>query len=178
MNITALLSFFSRPRGWYTRTCTPSNWISSAWISWFVIGTKLSKLTMAELITWTLWLKPSEWATSPYKNNKVRKQWPELTVLLIMVLKCSSHDIFGALKKREKFMKTENREHFILPLGIRYSCAKLVKVHQTGKSRSCLFRNRCSSINIKYWTLSKLYANYFTVYVNNPEMLYTKSKNY
>lgn len=61
----------------------------------------------------------TQWVSNiSLQNNKVRKQWTELTVPLIMVLKCSLHDIFGALKKREKFMKTENREHFILPLGI------------------------------------------------------------
>lgn len=61
----------------------------------------------------------TQWVSNiSLQNNKVRKQWTELTVPLIMVLKCSLHDIFGTLKKREKFMKTENREHFILPLGI------------------------------------------------------------
>jgi len=61
------------------------------------------------------------------QNNKVRKQLTELTVPLIVVLKCSLHDIFGALKKREKFMKTENISFCSRVL---YSFAKLVKVHQ------------------------------------------------
>ncbi len=81
----------------------------------------------------------TQWVSNiSLQNNRVSNQWTELTVPLIMVLKCSLHDIFGAftrrtnakaLKKREKFMKTVNREHLILPLGIIHCVAKLDKVH-------------------------------------------------